>query len=492
MVDYWDEQRHHTEIICTYHNLSRTGTTGCTYTTSRCTKKKKKKKKGKVCVKRETDTHHVSFDLVNVIASFEWTNSTRELAYVFESYKEAKHTKFGYIDTECSQESNSSIYKFVNNLKEKKLFKCYVNPDRLGFVYLNTYDFKVFLLLLLPCLGFGALLLLFFVIDVAYRLKMEYKRRDVLFYIKCHKVRGVRWRLKVKEINRTIKCDKDDMTPLLIASKYGYHDIMEYLHSVGADLDSEDVKTGKTAFHYVCECHNKAAISWCIKKKMPIDIQDKQKRTPLITYVQTLSEKDSCTIGLGLLIDAGADVTVMDKSGSTALHYIYTNKKVESDIRTEVIRELVNAGSTIAKLSRKKSEDSPLSALLQQKQYSLGLFLIEAGYGLSSESTLTGVLTNCKNVPKKVKSQLNQEIENAQPLMRLCRTTIRKSIGGTLLEKKIGFLPIPTIIKDYIRLKESIYLPNDAQNEKLVSVNVMSSCICEFCGILRRHFLKRC
>ena len=158
MVDYWDEQRHHTEIICTYHNLSRTGTTGCTYTTSRCTKKKKKKKKGKVCVKRETDTHHASFDLVNVIASFEWTNSTRELAYVFESYKEAKHTKFGYIDTECSQESNSSIYKFVNNLKEKKLFKCNVNPDRLGFVYLNTYDFKIFLLLLLPCLGFGALL----------------------------------------------------------------------------------------------------------------------------------------------------------------------------------------------------------------------------------------------------------------------------------------------------------------------------------------------
>ena len=334
---------------------------------------------------------------------------------------------------------------------------------------------------------------MFFAIDVTYRLKMEYERRDVLFYIKCHKVHGVRWRLKVKEINKTIKCDKDDMTPLLIASKYGYDDIMEYLHSVGADLDSKDAKTGKTAFHYACECHNKAAISWCIKKKMSIDIQDKQKRTPLITYVQTLSEKDSCTIGLSLLIDTGADVTVMDKSASTALHYVCKNKKVESDIRTEVIRNLVNAGSTIAKLSRKKSEDSPLSALLQQKQYSLGLFLIEAGYGLSSESTLTGVLTNSKNIPKKVKSQLNQEIENAQPLMRLCRTTIRKSIGGTLLEKKIGFLPIPTIIKDYIRLKESIYLPNDAQNEKLVvSVNVMSSCICEFCGILRRHFLKRC
>ena len=42
---------------------------------------------------------------------------------------------------------------------------------------------------------------------------------------------------------------------------------------------------------------------------------------------RTLSEKDSCTTGLGLLIDAGADVTTMDKSGSTALHYIFRKQE---------------------------------------------------------------------------------------------------------------------------------------------------------------------
>ena len=141
---------------------------------------------------------------------------------------------------------------------------------------------------------FAALLICVFVIDATYCLRTQYKRRDVLFYIKCHKVRGVRWRLKAKEINKTIKFDKYNLTPLLIASKYGHDDIMEYLHSVGADMDSKDVKTGKTAFHYACESDNKAAISWCIEKKLPINIQDQQGRTPLITYVQD-------TLGKGLL-----------------------------------------------------------------------------------------------------------------------------------------------------------------------------------------------
>ena len=491
MIDYWDEQRHHTAVICTYQNVSRIGTTECTYTTSRCVKKKKKKK-GKKCVERKTDTNYVSYDLINVIASFEWANPTSEFASVFESYKEAKLANFAHIYTECSEGSNSTINKFFDNLRGRKYFKCYVNPYRLDYVYLDTYNIYYFLMLALLCSIFVALLLVFFAIDGTYRLKTEYQKRNVLFYIKSHKVCGVRWRLKVKEINKTIKFQTDYLTPLLIASKYGYDDIMEYLHSVGADLDSKDVKTEKTSFHYACECHNKAAISWCIKKKMPVNIQDKQKRTPLIAYAQTLSEKDSCTIGLGLLINAGADVTVTDKSGLTALHHICQNKNIQTDIRTELIRMLVKAGCTTAKLSRKKSEDSPLSALLEQEQYSPGLFLIESGYGLLSESTLTGVLTNSKNIPEHVKSQLNQELENAQPLMRLCRTAIRKSIGTTFLEKRIGLLPLPTRIKDYLLLKDSIYLPNAVKNQNLeVSVKVMSSCICRICAPFRRHFLKR-
>ena len=462
MVYYWNEERYHMAMICTYHNLSTTGTTECTYTTSRCVKKKKKKKKkGTNCAERKADTHYVYYDAINVIASFEWTDTTSQLASVFKSYKEAKSTNFAHIQPECSKESNSTVYNFVDDLRERKFFKCYVNPDRLGYVYLDTYDFNRFILLVLVCSGFAALLNLFFVIDVTYCLRTEYKRRDVLFYIKCHKVRGVRWRLKVKEINKTIKFDKYNLTPLLIASKYGHDDIMEYLHSVGADMDSKDAKTGKTAFHYVCESHNKTAISWCIEKKLPINIQNKQKRTPLITYVQTLSEKDSCTTGLGLLIDAGADVTTMDKSGSTALHHICRNKKVTSDIRTEVIRMLVTAGCP-SELSGKNNEDSPLSILLQQRQYLLCLYLIHAGYDLSSsDSTLMDELTNSEDLPEDIKDQLKEEIESTVPLTRLCRTVIRKSIGGILLEKRIELLSIPTSIRNYLLLKDSIYLLND-------------------------------
>ena len=175
---------------------------------SRRRRKKKKKKKGTNCVERKTDTHHVPYDTINVIASFEWADPTSQLASVFKSYKEAKSTNFEYILPECSKESNSTVHEFVNNLRERKFFKCYVNPNRLGYLYFNTYDFNTFLLLVLGCSGFAALLILFLVIDGTYRLRAEYKRRDVLFYIKCHKVRGVRWRLRAKELTRQLNSIK--------------------------------------------------------------------------------------------------------------------------------------------------------------------------------------------------------------------------------------------------------------------------------------------
>ena len=135
---------------------------------------------------------------------------------------------------------------------------------------------------------------------------------------------------------------------------------MEYLCSIGADLDCRNLNDGKTVFHYACESHRKTAIRWCIAKELPINIRDQKGRTPLITYAQTLFASDPGSIILGLLIDAGADVTVMDKSGSTALHYICRNKKIQSDIRTDMIKMLVNAGC-LCELFMRKRKDSPLS-----------------------------------------------------------------------------------------------------------------------------------
>ena len=235
---------------------------------------------------------------------------------------------------------------------------------------------------------------------------------------------------------------------------------MEYLCSIGADLDCCNLNNGKTIFHYACESHRKTAIRWCIAKELPINIRDQQGRTPLITYAQTRFASNPGSIILGLLTDAGADVTVVDKSGSTALHYICRNNKIQSDIRTDMIKMLVIAGC-LSELFMRKRKDSPLSILLKQHQYSLCFFLIEVGYDLLSDSGLMGVLTNSKDLPECIKNQLNEEIENAAPLMRLCRSVIRKSIGGILLEKRIVLLPIPSSMKNYLLLKDSIYLLSD-------------------------------
>ena len=95
-----------------------------------------------------------------------------------------------------------------------------------------------------------------------------------------------------------------------------------------------------------------------------------------------------------------------------------------------------------------------------------------------------------------------------QPLMRLCRTAIRKSIGTPFLEKRIGLLPLPTTIKDYLLLKDSIYLPNAVKNQNFrgfcesdVIMHLSNLCtfqktlfkeikvfLLEFCGILIEFF----
>ena len=434
---FWVEERYHTSTDCTFQEFSTNGTTNCTYTLPNCNKKVKP------CITRQ-----VTYDLASVTVTFEWTNYTSNLALVFEHFRDAKLTNFKYVYAECNEGSNLSIYNFVNNLMERKLFKCYVHPDKLDYVYLNSSYHYCFVVIGV-CIGHIVLLVLFCAVDAI----MYNKQKDVLFYIKRHKVMKVQRKLKVENVKKRLNFYGSELTPLLISSSYGYDDIMEYLCSIGADLDCCNLNNGKTVFHYACESHRKTAIRWCIAKELPINIRDQQRRTPLITYAQTLFASDPGSIILGWLIDAGADVTAMDKSGTTALHYICRNKKIQSDVRTDMIKMLVNAGC-LSELFMKKRNDSPLSILLKQHQYSLCFYLIEAGYDLLSDSGLMGVLTNSKDMPEGIKNQLNEEVENAAPLMRLCRTVIRKSIGGILLEKRIVLLPIPSSIKNYLLLKD--------------------------------------
>ena len=448
-MNYRDEERHHVQTNCTFQKFSTNGTSNCTYTLPNCNKKIKP------CTKSE-----VIYDIVSVTVTVQWTNNTSVLALAVDNFQDATNTNFSYVYPKCTETLNLTIYNFVNNLMGRRFFECYVRPDKLEYVYLNSNNYQSYFALMALCLGHVVLLVSFVIFDVIYCQTMNKQRKDVLFYIQRHKVMKVQRKLKVENVNKRINYWGNELTPLLISSKYGYDDIMQYLYSIGADLECSDLNNGKTVFHYVCESHRKTAISWCIEKELAINIQDQQRRTPLITYVQTFSENYSCTAGLGLLVDAGADVTAMDKSGSTALHHICRNKNIQSDIRTEVIRMLVNAGCP-SELCRRNNEDSPLSILLQQRQYHLCLFLIHAGYDLSSDSTLIELLTNSKDMPEDIEDQLKEEMKNIVPLIRLCRTAIRKRIGSILVEKRIELLPIPKSLRNYLLLKDSIYLLND-------------------------------
>ena len=86
------------------------------------------------------------------------------------------------------------------------------------------------------CIGHIVLLVLFCAVDAI----MYNKQKDVLFYIKRHKVMKVKRKLKVENVNKRINFYGSELTPLLISSSYGYDDIM--CCDIGQTCIGKDVK----------------------------------------------------------------------------------------------------------------------------------------------------------------------------------------------------------------------------------------------------------
>lgn len=138
------------------------------------------------------------------------------------------------------------------------------------------------------------------------------------------------------EINIDETIDRSNQTPLMLASRDGYPDIVEFLIQNGADVNSVS-RIGDTSLITVTQnsIMNKDdqlnIVEQLIKAGANINFQDEYGKTPLILATESNSPKI-----VSKLLLSGADISVKDKHENTALDIAVSNEMVEIE---QIIKE---------------------------------------------------------------------------------------------------------------------------------------------------------
>jgi len=142
--------------------------------------------------------------------------------------------------------------------------------------------------------------------------------------------------------------DKFGQSPLMVATRKGFTNVINILLEYGADVELQDSsgknslmlacfigskeiakllrnsglhwsttdKNGCTSLHYAVDSCNKKLVQWVIQEGAPIEARDNVSGwTPLLRVAATSGDHDTCEV----LLDAGADVNLQDYAGKSSL-----------------------------------------------------------------------------------------------------------------------------------------------------------------------------
>lgn len=151
-------------------------------------------------------------------------------------------------------------------------------------------------------------------------------------------------------------------TPLIIAARKNYLQIVEALLKAGARPDIAD-DYGQTPLMFTRDA---GVIALLIRYKANVNIQDKRGMTPLMHMI-VLNEPEA----IKLLLAAGAQVAIKDKSGKSSLDYAQKNTEILAILQGNapvVPTQQAKAGQVVAgnavlkttKTTTKKSISSPV------------------------------------------------------------------------------------------------------------------------------------
>ncbi|XP_067653126.1 ankyrin-3-like [Haliotis asinina] len=161
------------------------------------------------------------------------------------------------------------------------------------------------------------------------------------FYFACSTADGeiVKNLLKLDSVD--INCrGSGGMTPLLLAARYNTHDVFELLLENGADpsLVNGD---GNNVLHLACMVNDEEIVKHILELHL-VDINSRgfNNMTPLL-----LSAEHSAFDVFEMLLDNGADPSVVDSDGNNVLHLACAKNKNEHFIKYVLSRNIVDVTS---------------------------------------------------------------------------------------------------------------------------------------------------
>lgn len=129
--------------------------------------------------------------------------------------------------------------------------------------------------------------------------------------------------------NVEIRTDKDE-SPLMMAALKGHVEFAKQLIDRGADVN----KTGWAPLHYAATSGNLQIMELLLENSAYIDAESPNGTTPLM-----MAAKYGTTSAVKLLLEEGADPTLKNQLGLTAIDFAYSvNHKDSADLIAQAIR----------------------------------------------------------------------------------------------------------------------------------------------------------
>lgn len=128
------------------------------------------------------------------------------------------------------------------------------------------------------------------------------------------------------DILRSSCVSKENCTPLMLAIKNRYYDIIELLLK-HVDIDATDYH-GRTALHVACHEGDAKIVKMLVDAKANVNAANIIGSTPLHVMSDHLVSKSWHEESVAILLDAGADVDKMNRDGVTPLHVAFMNDHI--------------------------------------------------------------------------------------------------------------------------------------------------------------------
>lgn len=133
--------------------------------------------------------------------------------------------------------------------------------------------------------------------------------------------------------------NSNDETPLYIATYYGDLPIVEYLVEHGADIEKREIKAGWTALHISINFGYTDVFEYLINQGADWNKQTNYGDTPLMNACRKNKDNNNLEI-IKILLLLGADVTVENVGGYTALSYA---EKKKDEIVVQLLTDVLDA-----------------------------------------------------------------------------------------------------------------------------------------------------